>query len=98
VSESEFLLQCELISVSVPCFIQHWQKDEQIGYTNITLFKLLNSFCRVRSEHGGACIYQKKLKKKFGGKINYFEVINEDKKFETAVIELSGKDYHCFCI
>jgi hypothetical protein len=61
--EVEVILQSELQYVDVLCFTENWQKNQQIGYTNITQFKLVSSFCRVKSEHGGVCIY---VKKKFG--------------------------------
>jgi hypothetical protein len=60
VLELEVLLQSELQYVDVLCFTEHWQKNQQIGNTNITQFKLVSSFCRVKSEHGVVCIYVKK--------------------------------------
>jgi hypothetical protein len=56
VLELDVLLQSGLQYVDVRFFSEHWQKNQHIGYTNITQFKLVSSFCRVNSEHGGVCI------------------------------------------
>jgi hypothetical protein len=51
---------------------------------NFTQFELANSFCRVPSGHGGACIYVKKdIETR---EVNYFQNMSEEKNFEMAVI------------
>jgi hypothetical protein len=55
--ELEVVLQDELSYVNVLRFTEHWQREQQIVYMNLTQFELSNSFCRVTSGHGGACIY-----------------------------------------
>jgi hypothetical protein len=85
--ELDVLLQDELSYVNVLCFTEHWQKEQQIGYMNFTQFELANSFCRITSGHGGACIYFKKgIKTR---EVNDVQNMNEEKNFEMAVIELS---------
>jgi hypothetical protein len=75
--ELEVLLQDELSYVNVLCFTEHWQREQQIDYMNFTQFELANSFCRVTSGHGGACIYvEKGIETR---EVNYFQNMNEEK-------------------
>jgi hypothetical protein len=92
----DVLLQDELSYVNVLCFTEHWQREQQIGYTNFTQFELANSFCRVTSGHGGACIYVKKCKET--REVHYFQNMSEEKNFEMAVIELSECKITVVCI
>jgi hypothetical protein len=55
----------------------HWQREQQIGYMNLTQFELAHSFCRLTSGHGGACIYVKKgIETR---EVNYFQNMSEEK-------------------
>jgi hypothetical protein len=54
-------LDALLQDVNVLCFTEHWQREQQVGYMNFTQFKLANSFCRVTSGDGEACIYVKRV-------------------------------------
>jgi exonuclease III len=63
---------------------------------NFTQFKLANSFCRVTSGHGGACIYVKNGTET--REVNYFQNISEGKNFEITVIELSECKIILVCI
>jgi hypothetical protein len=76
--ELDVLLQDELSYVNVLCFTEHWQREQQIGYMNFTQFELANSFCRVTSGHGGACIYVKKGI--ITREVNYLQNMSEEKK------------------
>jgi hypothetical protein len=57
VLELDTLLQTELSYVNVLCFTEHWQKEQQIVYTNFMQLKLANSFCRVTSGHDETCFF-----------------------------------------
>jgi hypothetical protein len=82
--------------VIVLCFTEHLQRQQQIGYMNITQFELANSFSRVTSGHVGECIYVKKgIETR---EVNYFPNMSEEKNFEKAVIELSECKITVVCI
>jgi hypothetical protein len=80
------------------CFTEHWQREQQIGYMNFAQFKLANSFCRVTSGHGGACIYVKKKKCIEIREVNYFQIMSEERNFEISEIELSWCKITVVCI
>jgi hypothetical protein len=76
--------------------LQNIGKQQQIGYMNFMQLELANSFCRVTSGHGGACIYVKKdIETR---EVNYFRNMSEEKNFEMSVIELSDCKITVFCI
>jgi predicted outer membrane repeat protein len=73
------LLCLELKHVGVICLTEHWQSDQKLNCTNIVDFKLVSTFCRSSSEHGGSGIYVKEgLETQ---EIRYFADINEGKSF-----------------
>jgi hypothetical protein len=53
ITELEVLLNTELKDVDILCFTEHWLNDQNIHCVNIGGFKLISSFCRGRSNHGG---------------------------------------------
>jgi hypothetical protein len=66
--------------------MEHWQSDKKLICTNIVDFKLVSTFCRSSSEHGGSGFYVKDgLETK---EISYFAGISEENIFEMSLTEL----------
>jgi len=75
------LLSTELKHVEVLCLTEHWQKDQTISCINICNFKMVSTFCRRSSSHGGAGIYVKD-----GLTTREITNICEEKNFEMSLI------------
>ena len=96
VTELEVLLRTELKDVDILCLTEHWQSAQTIHCINIEGFKLLSSFCRNSSKHGGSSIYIKEGL--VTSEINYLTNVCEEKTFEMSLIYLPTFNLNIVCI
>jgi exonuclease III len=96
VTEMEVLLKIELKKVDILCLTEHWLNAQALHCINIAGFKLISSFCRKDSKHGGSSIYIK------NGivtrEINHFPNVCEEKTFELSLIDLPTFNVNIVCI
>jgi hypothetical protein len=86
----------DLKNVDILCFTEHWLKEEHTGLINIDHSKLVSTFSRISSEHGGSGIY---VKEYVQTKVqNCLKELCKEKDFEISIVELFDYNIVLVCI
>jgi hypothetical protein len=94
--ETNLVLKSDLKDIDVPCFTEHWLKDDYLKLIHMDQYKLTSYFSRKQCNRGGSCIYvEKNICTK---NPNCFQNISAEKDLEVSATELVDYDYIMVCI
>lgn len=88
------LLQSDLKAVDV-LFYRMLVKEGANGLSNVNNFKLVSSYSRISSKHGGSCICVSKYLQT--EEVNCFQVISKEQDFKMPVVELLDSKFILIC-
>ena len=90
------ILTANNTDLDILCITEHWLRENDFVYFNLTNFVLVSKFCRKNKKHGGSCIF---VKSSIEAKpITKFESICIEENFEASMMELTDLKIVIICI
>jgi hypothetical protein len=94
--QTDLVFKSDLKDIDVPCFTEHWLKEDYLKLICIDQYELVSYFSRKQHKCGGSCMY---VGKNICTKnLNCFQNISAEKDSEVSATELVDYDYIMVCI